>query len=158
MHPQIEALFDEAEKRYLKPEELNTLSQYVSSLPDRLETYRRLRDHEIEILQPVADHLQVELSNERVEDLERSLKNALLLLRHCAMAMLLNDEALVQDRLLGWLEQSAQVYKTYRIDSVLYRLLNQQLSQVLSPQQLGLIKPSLALAQTTLLKSMATPA
>lgn len=152
MHPQINAIFDEAEKRYLKPEELEILNTYVDSLPKRMETYRRLRDMEVEIMQPVADQLQAALPNERQDDLERCLKNALLMLRYCAMSMLLNDDSFVQDRLLGWLEKSAQVYKTYSIDSMLYRLLNQRLSQTLTPQQLNLLKPPLALAQSSLLK------
>lgn len=158
MHPQIDTIFDNAEKRYLKPEELDVLNQYVDSLPGRLETYRILRDQEVDILQPVADQLQAALPNEKQEDLERSIKNALLMLRYCAMAMLLNDESFVQDRLLSWLEKSAQVYKTYSIDSTLYRLLNQRLSQTLTPQQLNLLKPPLALAQSSLLKLLAANA
>ena len=158
MHPQIDTLFDEAEKRYLKPEELEILNRYVDSLPDRMETYRRLRDLEVDIMQPVADQLQSALPNERQEDLERSLKNALLMLRYCAMAMLLSDDSFVHNRLLSWLEKSAQVYKTYSIDSTLYRLLNQRLSQTLTPQQLNLLKPSLALAQSSWLKLLAASA
>jgi hypothetical protein len=158
MHPNIDTLFDEAEKRYLKPEELEVLSHYVDSLPERLETYRRLRDTEVEVMQHVADQLQAALPNERQADLERSLKNALLMLRYCAMAMLLNDDSLVQERLLGWLETSVQVYKTYTIDSTLYRMLNQRLSQTLTPSQLNLLKPPLALAQSSLLKLLATSA
>jgi hypothetical protein len=158
MHPQINAIFDEAEKRYLKPDELDVLNHYVNSLPERLETYRRLRDLEVDIMQPVADQLQSALPNEKQEDLERSLKNALLMLRYCAMAMLLNDDTFIQERLLSWLEKSAQVYKTYSIDSTLYRLLNQRLSQTLTPQQLNLLKPPLALAQSSLLKLLAASA
>ncbi len=158
MHPQIDTIFDNAEKRYLKPEELDVLNQYVDSLPGRLETYRILRDQEVDIMQPVADQLQAALPNEKQEDLERSIKNALLMLRYCSMSMLLNDESFVKERLLSWLEKSALVYKTYSIDSTLYRFLNQRLSQTLTPQQLNLLKPPLALAQSSLLKLLAANA
>ncbi|MBD2460986.1 hypothetical protein H6G89_08010 [Oscillatoria sp. FACHB-1407] len=151
MHPQIESIFDEAENRYLKPEELSTLGQYVDSLPERLETYRIIRDRELDIMQAVADQLQIELPNEKVEVLERSIKNALLTLRYCAMGMLLNDEALVKERLISWLSQTIKVYNTQVVDSTLHRLLNQQLSQVLTPKQVMLINTTLNSAQDALL-------
>jgi hypothetical protein len=151
MHQQLESLFDEAESRYLKPEELGVLSQYVDSLPQRLETYRLLRDQELDLMQQVADQLQTAMPQEKTETLERSIKYALLMLRYCAMAMLLNDNSFVQNRLLSWLTRTVQTYNTQTVDMALYRLLNQRLSQVLTPQQLSLLKPPLALAQSTLL-------
>ncbi|OLP18862.1 hypothetical protein BST81_08060 [Leptolyngbya sp. 'hensonii'] len=153
MHPQIEAIFDEAESRYLKSEELDVLNQYVETLPIRLETYRRLRDEELAVMQQVADQLQAELPQEKIANLERSIKNALLMLRYCAMAMLLNDESVVHERLLSWLRQNVQTYSTQTIDVVLYRLLNQRLSQTLSLQQMNLFSPLLKLAQSELLNS-----
>jgi hypothetical protein len=153
MHQQLESLFDEAENRYLKPEELGVLSQYVDSLPQRLETYRQLRDQELALMQQVADQLQAAMPQESIETLERSIKNALLVLRYCAMAMLLNDTSFVQNRLLNWLSRTVQTYNTQAVDMALYRLLNQRLTQVFNPQQLSLLKPSLALAQSTLLSA-----
>lgn len=153
MQPKLESLFEEAESRYLKPEELGLLSQYVESLPERLETYRQLREREIEIMQAVADQLTVQFKQETKETLERSIKNALLMLRYCSMSMLLNDESFVKERLLGWMCQTVQTYKTQNIDAVLYKLLNQQLSKTLNAKQISLLKPPLVLAQTTLLKA-----
>jgi hypothetical protein len=151
MHPDIEALFDDAESRYLKIEELSVLNQYVDSLPERLEAYRHLRNHEVDIMQPVADELQASLPHVSIENLERSLKTAILLLRHSAMAMLLNDEAFLQKRLLNWVEKTAKVYNTQPVDQVLYPILERKLGQVLTAQQMGFLKPPLALAQQALL-------
>jgi hypothetical protein len=151
MHPQLEEIFDEAENRYLKPEELQLITQYVGSLPERLETYRTLRDRELEVMQWVADQLQAEMPQEKVENLERSLKNGLLMLRYCSMGMLLNDETFVKERLISWVSQTVKVYNTQAIDTVLYRLLNQQLSQVLSSKQISYLAPLLKLAQNALL-------
>jgi hypothetical protein len=158
MHPQIEALFDEAENRYLKPEELNLVNQYFQSLPLRMDAYRALRDRELDVMQWVADRLEAELPQETTLNLERSLKNALLMLRHCAMGMLLNDEAFVENRLLNWLSNTTEVYGTATIDTVLHRLLNQRLAQVLNQQQSGLLNPHLTKAQATFLKQSPTPA
>jgi hypothetical protein len=154
MHPQIEALFDEAENRYLKPEELTQISQYVDSLPARLDAYRALRDRELEIMQQVADQLQMAMPQEAIENLERSIKNALLVLRYCAMGMLLNNDSFVKERLLSWLSSTVGVFNTRTIDLALYRLLNQQLAQSLSSIHMSLLVPQLKLAQTVLLQQM----
>jgi hypothetical protein len=153
MHPQIEALFDEAETRYLKPEELTLINQYVGSLPARLDVYRTVRDRELEVMQWVADQLQTQLPQESVEALERSLKNALLVLRYCAMGMLLDDEAFVQTRLLRWMTETLKAYDTRAIDEMLYRLLNQRLVQTLSQKQASLFIPQLQKAEIAVLQS-----
>jgi hypothetical protein len=151
MHPDIEALFDDAESRYLKIEELGILNQYVDSLPERLEAYRQLRNREVDIMQPIADELEAAMPTMSQDNLERSLKNAILLLRYCAMAMLLNDETFVRNRLLNWVEKAAQAYNTRPIDNLLYPMLVRQLEQVLTAQQMGLLKPPLTLAKNALL-------
>ncbi|MBW4578513.1 MAG: hypothetical protein KME42_02945 [Tildeniella nuda ZEHNDER 1965/U140] len=153
MHPQIETIFDEAEHRYLKSEELGVINQYVSSLPERIDTYRTLRDRELAIMQQVADQLETVLPQETVENLERSLKNALLLLRYSAMGMLLNDEAFVQERLLSWLTTTLSIYNTRAIDTALFRLLNQRLTQALTAQQINLVGPYIAKVQTAILQT-----
>ena len=151
MHPEIAAIFQEAESRYLKPEELTSLTQYVESLPERLETYRQLQEKELEILQEVADLLQEKMPQEEISNLERSIKNAVLVLRYCATAMLLNNELFLKKRLLDWLRSTQQVYDSKTIDATLYKLLNSQLSQSLTPKQMNLLNPLLTLAETTLL-------
>jgi hypothetical protein len=150
MHPQIESVFDEAERRYLKSEELGVIGQYVDSLPERLALYRQLRDSEIDLMQRVADQLQTEVGNQPEVLMERSIKSAILVLRYSALGMLLNDETLVKDRLISWLKDTAAAYTSETVDATLYRLLNQKLNQTLSSQQMQLLKPMLALAQETL--------
>jgi hypothetical protein len=153
MNIDLESLFAEAENRYLKPEELKGLTQYVESLPQRLETYTQIREKEVEIMQAVADQLPQHFPNPSVEDMERSIKNAMLMLRYCAMAMLINNDQLVKQRFVDWLSQSMAMYETQDFDKVLYKLLNQQLMKSLKPEQIKLIKSPLILAQTQLLNS-----
>ena len=153
MNIPIATLFDEAEIHYLKPEELGTVNQYMGEFPTRLEAYRSLRDRELEIVQWVADQLQVRYPQEPVDLLERSLKNALLVLRDCAMAMLLNDMTYVQAHLLDWLSNAMTAYPTQSIDLTLHQLLNQRLSQKLEPAHWQLLGPHLSHAQTVLLQN-----
>jgi hypothetical protein len=151
MHSQIATVLEAAESRYLKPEELKLIGQYVASMPERLDTYRSLRDRELEIMQAVADQLQADLPQESEENLERCIKHALLMLRYCALSLLVNDESLIQHRFLEWVGPLAKAYDTKIIDAKLYRLLNQQLSKALTAKQMGYLSPSLALAQEALL-------
>lgn len=151
MHPQIESAFNEAENRYLHPEELGVITQYVESLPKRMHAYRTLRDKEMTIMQQVADQLVKTLPGETTEALERSIKNALLVMRYCAMGMLLNNEAFVKERLHTWMGQSMKAYHSQTIDFALYELLTQSLNQSLTPQQLSFFNPMLAAAQAEFL-------
>lgn len=153
MNPKLQTLFDEPEKRYLGTEELNLLSQYVGSLPERIKVYRQLRDQELSLMQQVADQLQQSIPEASVELQERAIKTALLVLRYSAMAMLLDDPAFVEQRLEGWLRPILAAYETQSVDTVLHELLNQQLTQLLTTQQMGLLAPSLKQAQDMLLQS-----
>ncbi|WP_448571080.1 hypothetical protein [Trichothermofontia sp.] len=153
MHPQIESLLDQAENRYLNPEELTLLDKYVSSLPDRLETYRRLRDQEVAIMQQAVDQLQAEMPHIQTVDLERSIKNALLVVRYCAMSMLLDDETFTKERLLSWLSRNVQVYNTQAIDRALYRHLEKSLTQALGPKSMSFLQPFLVMSRDAVLPS-----
>jgi hypothetical protein len=150
MHPPIEEIFDDADSRYLKIEELRLVAQYTSSIPERLTTYRNLRDRELEVMQWVADQLQAEMPQEPEVTLERSITNALLMLRHCGMAMLLNQDSIVKDRFLNWVKPTVEVYNSQAIDARLYQLLNQRLEQTLG-KHMALLSPTLLMAQNALL-------
>lgn len=150
MNPQLEALFDEPEKRYLQPEELNALSQYVSSLPERINLYRRLRSEEITLMQQVADTLQQQMAGEPEDLLKRSLKNGLLALRYAAMAMLTDDVDFVKKRMESWLPGMVEAYGTRAIDERLHQLIYEQLSGRFTPQQMALLSPGLVTARSLL--------
>lgn len=156
MQSPIEAVFDEAENRYLKPEDLRDLASYVSSLSDRADAYRAVRDNELMVMQQVADQLQAEMLTATTDAIERSLKNGILVLRYCAMSMLLDDETFVQTRLLNWLRESIQMQDAGAIEASLYPLMIQNLTQALTSKQMKFLEPLLTLTQNTLLQSTET--
>ena len=150
MQPVIENIFDEVETRHLSPDALTSFNQYVRSVPERLNTYRLLRDREISLMQKVADALEAKLPTETTERLEQGICRCILSLRHCAMAMLMNDEQYLADRLLGWLTESIQTQQTDHIDSLLHTLLLQSLGEILNPAQLKLLDPFLMQVQAAI--------
>lgn len=151
MIPKIQELISQAQDRYLVTDELNFMESYISSLPDRLKLYKLIRDREINILQEVADQVPKEMPNVTVEDLEMGIKNLILVLRYCSMAMLLNDENFLKQRLLNWLEGIMSMRDMRRLNEILYKLLNQGLRQHFSPTQLDMFQPLITAAQVTLI-------
>jgi hypothetical protein len=151
MIPKIQDLINQAQDRYLAVDELGLMESYVSSLPDRLNLYKQLRDREIDLLQAVADQVPVELPNVTDAELEAGIKNLILVLRYCSMSMLLNDESFLKERLLNWLEGIMSMRDMRRLNETLYKLLNQGLRQQFSPAQLALIQPLITSAQVTLI-------
>lgn len=153
MHPKIEALIEEAENRYLKPEEIEAFKQYAILIAQSLKVYESLRDKEIEIFQPVADKLVIAFPQTEQEILEKVLKHWLMVLRYCAMAMLLNDQEYLQRHLLDWLKGLVQTHQTTEIEAKVYELLQERLKELLSPQALALLQPFLEKARSTLLEA-----
>ena len=151
MIPKIQELINQAQDRYLATDETGLIDGYVSSLPDRLKLYKLVRDREIDILQAVADQVPAELPSVTDEELEVGIKNLILVLRYCSMAMLLNDENFLKERLLNWLEGIMSMRDMRRLNETLYKLLNQVLRQQFSPTQLTLLQPLITAAQVTLI-------
>lgn len=149
MPSSINGIFDEAENRYLKPEELQIVGQYVDSIADRISAYRVLRDRELDLIQQAADQLQREMPSTEVTVLERAVKNGMLTLRHCAMAMLLDDPNFVQ-RLLPWLKDSIELYQAQGANTTFFGLMKQQLRISLSAQHMELLEPFFSLVEAVI--------
>lgn len=156
MNPKLEALFDEPEKAYLQPEELNALSQYVSSLPERLNLYQRLRNEEVTLLQAIADTLQQQFPQESEERLKRCLQNGILMVRYAAIAMLTDDIDMVTKRLATWLPEMIDAYDTRAIDLALYKLVKTQFAGRFSPAQMALLLPGIDAAEQLIAGGQAT--
>jgi hypothetical protein len=157
MNPKLEALFDEPENAYLKSDELTALSQFVSSLPERINFYRRLRNEEISLMQPVADALQQKFPNEPEDKLKRSLQNAILMVRYAAMAMLTDDPDMVTKRLEAWLPDMVAAYDTQAIDQALYQMIREQFAGRFAPEHMALITPGFDAAQALIGGQSAAP-
>jgi Phycobilisome protein len=148
MKPAIETLFHEAENRYMKPDTTAEVNQYMASLKERTGLYRTLRDQEIAWMQPIADDLEKNFPSEQVARLENSLRNALLSLRHCAMAMLMDDPNYLDGRFLNWFTESVEIHGTLEIDSYLHTAMRKQLSSALNVTQFRLLTPHLDRVQS----------
>ncbi|MGB7416078.1 MAG: phycobilisome protein [Thermosynechococcaceae cyanobacterium] len=141
MHTDFERFLLDAEDHFLQGSEMADFKQHVSSLAQRLETYELLRDQEPKIWQPIAD--QLAQSGESPQKQEKALEHWIAALRYGAMAMLLNDPAFLQYRLLEWLTDIVQAHQLVDLEHQLSQLLEARLKDILSAQQWALMQPYL---------------
>ncbi len=153
MHPELLSLLEKAEQRYLEPKEVELYRRHAASLNKRLQTYEVLREQESTIFQQVADLLVTEFPNEQQENLERSLRYWLLIVRYSATAMLLNDQSYLEHRLQDWLKILLETYETKTIDLKLYDLLMNVVKKELPKEHLRLFDPVLQKAKEMLIET-----
>ncbi|QEQ00785.1 phycobilisome protein [Thermosynechococcus sp. QKsg1] len=150
MHTELMNLYYKAEENYLSNVDIKVFRHHIESLQQRLNTYEFLRDHEIDIFQPVADTLQKKYPTENPQTLEQVLRQAIALLRYAAMAMLLNNPEFLQHRLLEWLTEVVNAHQTQTLWSSCHELLSARLKEMLTEAEQDLILPLLDHAQATL--------
>jgi len=153
MNAEIKGIIEQAHDRYLKAEDLGAFQTYISSLPDRLTLYRLLRDREISILQLVANQLEAAMPKVETKQLETAIKHLSLVLRYSAMAMLMQDQQLVNQRLLNWLGQVVVLQEIQSLNQELFSFLSKNLGKELSRPQLELISPFLVQARSIMTNS-----
>ncbi|MEB3882902.1 phycobilisome protein [Lyngbya sp. CCY1209] len=151
MQSDVNSLLVQAENRYLKPEELQEFKRHASTMAQRLKIYEFLRDREAAIFEPILKQVQAGVPEERLPILEQSLQRWILILRHCAMAMLLDDADALENNLLGWLKGLVATHHSQDIETQIHQLLLARLQELLSPKAIKYLQPSLDRAKEILL-------
>jgi hypothetical protein len=123
----LDALFDSPEKRYLDANDLSVLSQYVSSIPERVSVYRTLRIRKVYHYAGCRRCPATAVRSARSYG-RTYVRNGLMVTRYVAMAMLLDDQSFVEERLRGWLPEIVKAYETQALDRQLFQLLEQKLA------------------------------
>ncbi len=147
----LEQMLIEAEARYLSSEQLEQLKAYVLGWPKRQHVYRVLREREAQMVSRTLDALQKEMPNLSPQLVDLCRRHLLLLLRHSALAMLLQDENLLRERLIEWMEEEVRLYGLQNIYEVAHRLFQQELKDHLQPGELEFIRPLITQVQAALL-------
>ncbi|MDX2272494.1 MAG: hypothetical protein NW237_11195 [Cyanobacteriota bacterium] len=147
----IEQVLIEAEGRYLQPPELAQLKSYVTGWTERLHVYRALRDQEEVLVKQVLAQLQQEMMPLPPQVVGLCQRDLMLILRHSSLAMLLQNEAMLKERLVDWMEEHVRLYNLQSLYEKAFRSLQQSLKQQLSAGELELIRPYVTQAQVALL-------
>jgi tRNA A37 N6-isopentenylltransferase MiaA len=146
----LENVLDRADGSYITPDDLRTLDGAIASWQQRRQTYDLIQAKENSILeqmmrqvQTAAPDMAAKMSPDGVNKCNRDMA---LVLRYCATAMLLQDEELLKDRLLYWMQNIMIALQKQRVNDVLYRALRKSVQENLPKENADLLSPYLAIA------------
>ena len=146
----LENVLDRADGSYITPEDLRILDGAIASWQQRRQTYDLLQTKENVILEQVmqqiintAPDVAVKVT---VDGGNKCNRDMALVLRYCATAMLLQDEELLKDRLLYWMQNIMLALKNQRVNDFVYRSLQKSVQANLPKENADLLMPYLAIA------------
>jgi hypothetical protein len=113
--------------------------------------YQILREREGQMVSHTLNALKQEMPSLSGQVLDLCQRHLLLLLRHSAMAMLLQDEELLKERLIEWMEEEVGLYGLQSVYEIAYRIFQQELKDHLAPGELEFIRPWITQVQVALL-------
>jgi hypothetical protein len=151
MSQAMEQMLIAAEGRQLKPNEIEQWKAFVSGWPDRLSTYRKLRQVEPTLIQETLAELQHNDTTLSPQILGLCHRDLALVMRYAALAMLLIDPSLLKERAVEWMEDQVRFYTLQSTYEIAYRCLQQNLKKHLTPGELEHIRPYITEAQVALI-------
>ncbi|MEB3355512.1 MAG: phycobilisome protein [Synechococcales bacterium] len=154
MLSQFQLLSQEAEGRYATDNELKFVTDYINSFPLRLQTYQKVHALESKIIQDA--YAKMEANHPKLlrvgsQDMRSKWKrDTLRVLRYSAIALLLDDPDLLQERFLFWFQTIMRAFGTQESCEVTYSLMQEVVKDHLSPIEAALFCPLLELNRVAL--------
>ncbi|MBD2315991.1 MULTISPECIES: globin family protein [Cyanophyceae] len=146
----LENVLDRADGSYITPEDLRILDGAIASWQQRRQTYDLLQTKENVILEQVMQQIintaPDVAAKVTVDGGNKCNRDMALVLRYCATAMLLQDEELLKDRLLYWMQNIMLALKNQRVNDFVYRSLQKSVQANLPKENADLLLPYLAIA------------
>ena len=146
----LENVLDRADGSYITPEDLRILDGAIASWQQRRQTYDLLQSKENVILEQVMQQIintaPDVAAKVTVDGGNKCNRDMALVLRYCATAMLLQDEELLKDRLLYWMQNIMLALKNQRVNDFVYRSLQKSVQANLPKENADLLMPYLAIA------------
>ncbi|MFN5856204.1 MAG: phycobilisome protein [Pseudanabaenaceae cyanobacterium] len=151
----LQEISAEIDKRYANDDELSYLSQYASSFAERCAAYQELQRVEANLVKKVEQKLSVidngQLLRFGTQDVTHKWhQDTIRVLRYSALAVLLDDQKLFQNRFLYWFQTIMQAFGTQRACTLTYGIMAETIDILVSASTASLIKPILELNRDTL--------
>lgn len=147
MNTDLDSILYKAETEYLSEQDLANFKSQIFALEKRLQIYKILREKETEIFQSIANKLSTNFADEPEPKIERALKHWLAITRYCAMAMLADNPAYLQQRILEWLTEQIEAHQMKDIEQGIAAELTKRLQKILNPEQFSVMQPYLEQAR-----------
>jgi hypothetical protein len=143
----LENVLERADGTYVSAQDLQLLDQALSSWKTRKDAYKALEEKEADIIQEAVAAMR---SGDRFDlkpmdnlGVDRCQRDMTMGLRCCALAMLLQDEEMLKDRVLYWQQN---VFQAMKLNYEGYRFLFHATKAQLPKEHAALIGPYLQMA------------
>jgi Phycobilisome protein len=154
MLSQLERLSCEVDGRYASDSELQFLIDYVQSFDLRVQTYQKLQEIEVALVQQAYVKMRSQdpnLFKNGNEDISGKWKrDTLRVLRYVAIAVLMDDAETLRERFLLWFQTIMRAFSAEKGCNVTYTVLQEVAKQNLSGAQANLVCPLLELTRRSL--------
>lgn len=147
---QLEKLKLELDGRYASDSELQFMTDYLASYSLRASAYRKIQEAERDIISQVYAKMQAidptcfTVGKEDVTG--KCERDTLFVLRWSALALLLNDTQVLQERVLFWLQTILRSFHDHqRRCNLTYQIMQEVVRQYLTPEEAQLFCPILEL-------------
>lgn len=143
----LENVLERADGAYIEPQDLDQIDQMLQSWGDRRATYQLIQAKEEAIADKTLERFQTEneiLLRAAPENIMKKCKGDLIsVLRNCATAMLLQDEELLKDRFLYWMQNIMRALRNQRFNVHIYQILQDVIREELPENYADLMLPYL---------------
>jgi Phycobilisome protein len=150
----LDKLSVDTDGRFATDDELKFLNTYTRSFELRKSAYNRIQASEKKILEQVyakMRSLNPKLFINGNQDMsEKWKRDTLLVIRHSAIAVLLDDPDHLKDEFLLWFQTLMQAFGTEECCRVTYQVMQDVVKHMLPATEASLILPILALNQEIL--------
>ncbi|NJK34150.1 MAG: phycobilisome protein [Oscillatoriales cyanobacterium SM2_2_1] len=154
MFSKFQDITTEVEKGYIDDTDLSFIDEYVQTYRLRLSAYDQVKESERQIIEQLQSRILASDPNifkRGKEDLSTKWKqDTIRVLRHSAVAMLLNDTEMLREKFLLWFQTLMQAFGTQKICDITYRDMQTVVQQLLPKEVANLLCPILELNRSIL--------
>ncbi|AFY65210.1 phycocyanin [Geitlerinema sp. PCC 7407] len=138
-HTLEKSLLD-ADGRYMSPQELYPVEQYIQSFAARVEAYHFLRDNSDKLVLAALRKLAQIHPDVIQKHGQRCKYDMTEVLRYIALAILRDDEVFFKEQMLVWLDTILVAHKKTEQCAMAYRYLQDAVNQSLTSAHSGLVR------------------
>ncbi|MBW4553252.1 MAG: allophycocyanin [Aphanocapsa sp. GSE-SYN-MK-11-07L] len=154
MLKQLNRLSIDADGRYATASELQFLKNYLQTVDQRIQTYEKLRDSADAIANQLDTHVRAAepefFSTASKEYLDFCLRDRKTAVRCSAAAMLIDDLDNLRNGVLCWVRTIVNAVGYGKAAKVSHKVMPDVMGQYLTPDEMKLITPALALNRSIL--------